>query len=233
MKVTALLAAVCVSAVMSSVAWATEFCVGDQVVTDSHAHGTIVAVYPDQTVDIDFGSSTYNWSINKISPIPSSIDGYRVGDKVVTESHAHGRIIAVYPDHTVDIDFGSTSYNWKTSKISRVYSSIDGFEIGDAVVTDSHAHGTIVAVYDDHSVDIDFGPTTYNWKTSKISLIPSSIDGYRVGDVVVTESHARGTIVAVYPDQSVDIDFGSTTYNWKTSKISRVSYCTGRDTCRH
>ncbi|HEY8269959.1 MAG TPA: hypothetical protein VIG33_03665 [Pseudobdellovibrionaceae bacterium] len=89
----------------------TGFTIGDFIVTKKHFHGMVVALYPDQTVDVKFtfheldgwGDRVVNLPINRVSKIPSSIDGFNVNDNVCTSSHECGRIIALYPDHTVDI----------------------------------------------------------------------------------------------------------------------------------
>ena len=161
-------------------AFARDFCVGDRVVTDNHYRGTVAAVYPDATVDIRFDAgSTNNWPTNRISPIPTRINGFYVDERVVTDNHYAGTIVHAYPDGTVNIRFdaGSTN-NWPTSRISPIPTSINGFYLNERVVTDNHNAGTIVACFPDGSVDIRFDAgSTNNWPTSRISRIRDCTDG--------------------------------------------------------
>ena len=211
------------------------FCVGERVVTDSHFKGKIMSVFPDDTVDILFDTgSTNNWPISRISPIPTSINGFSIEDRVVSDSHFKGKIVSVYPDGTVDIlfDTGSTN-NWPTDRITMIQTRINGFSVDERVVTDSHYKGKIMSVYTDGTVDILFDTgSTNNWPTSRITTIQTRINGFSVDERVVTDSHFKGKIVSVYADGSVDIlfDTGSTN-NWPTSRISRIQYCVGNGNC--
>ena len=102
-----------------------------------------------------------------------------VDERVVTDSHYKGTIIAVYSDETADIKFDTgETHNWPTSRISAISTRINGFSVNDRVVSDSHHKGTIIVVYSDETADIKFDTgETHNWPTSRISKIQNCI-GY-------------------------------------------------------
>ena len=157
-----------------------------------------------------------------------------VGERVVTDTHYRGSITAVYPDGTADVSFDAGgANNWPTSRLSTIPTAINGFYVNEKVVTDNHYRGTIVEAYPDGTVDIIFDAGgNNNWPTSRISTIPTSINGFSLNDRVVTDNHYAGTIVACYLDGTVDVSFDDGgTNNWPTSRISKVQRCIGGGSC--
>ena len=60
----------------------------------------------DGTADIAFDTGgTNNWPDNRISPVQNSVNGFSVGERVVTDNHYEGTIQKTYVDGTVDIAF--------------------------------------------------------------------------------------------------------------------------------
>src|SRR3954471_23267208 len=98
---------VALMAVSSVSAFAQPFSINQVVTTSTKAHGKIVAIYSDETVDLDFGSGwkTVNWAMRDIYEVPTQVGEFTVGESVTTTSKAHGKIIAVYNDHSADILF--------------------------------------------------------------------------------------------------------------------------------
>src|ERR1017187_2257721 len=184
------------------------FYVGERVVTKSHDAGVIVVVYPDNTADIRLDVGVIgNYPLEQISEIQNKINGFYVGERVVTKSHDAGVIVVVYPDNTADIrlDVGVIG-NYPLEQISEIQNKINGFYVGERVVTKSHDAGVIVVVYPDNTADIrlDVG-VIGNYPLEQISEIQNKINGFYVGERVVTKSHDAGVIVVVYPDNTADI----------------------------
>ena len=210
--------------------------IGDRVVTDTHYSGVVTHIYANQTADIHFDDgSDNNWPINRLSKPISSLNGFEVRERVVTETHYHGTITAIFADATANIHFDDGSDNiWPLNRIGKVIRRIGEFSVNQVVVTDTHYRGTITAIYSNSTADIHFEDgSDNNWSLNRLSAPITRLGGFHVRQAVVTDTHYRGTITAIYADSTATIHFeDGSDNNWPLSRIFGEMRCSDPKECR-
>lgn len=197
------------------------FDVGQVVVTDSHLRGRIVAIFRDRRADVQFGHGIESWPLSRLSREITEIGGFAVGETVITDTRYRGVIRQVFTDRTALVQFNFGTETWPVSRLSHEIESIGGFEIGQIVVTDTHYKGRIVNVYADRTADVQFRFGTENWPLSRLGREITSLAGFMIGDVIVTDTHSRGRIAEIYADRTALIEFRHGTETWPLSRIGR------------
>lgn len=198
------------------------FTIGQTVVTDRHARGVIVNIFADETATVRFEDGTHVWPLNRLSREISQLDGYAIGQTVVTDRRARGRIVAIYADKTADVRFEDGTHNWPLNRLGPVVTSMGEFSIGEVVVNDRHQKGSIVEIFADGTANVRYEDGVYNWPLNRLGPVVTSLGGFTVGQVIVNDRHNTGTIVAIFRDQTADVRYQDGTYNWPLSRLGRV-----------
>jgi hypothetical protein len=150
--------------ILTQVAQARGFKIGDRVVTDFHRSGVIYALYDyNQTADVRLDTAgPVNIEVKSLTHTSSCRDGFNIKDRVATKDHYVATITHCYADGSADLhyDVGILG-NQPTKQFSKVITRINGFKVGDRVITGRvvggvELMGTVTECFPDGKVHVTY-----------------------------------------------------------------------------
>ncbi len=190
-------------------------CRGDSVIDNDNDMGVVLEVFNNGKVKIDYHKlrKHYIKSINNVSKEIRCYGQVCRGDQVVDNDNDAGTVLRVYENGRAYIDYFHLNKHYvrtirqlSKSSNNQCYGRLCK---GSIVIDNENDIGTILQVYDNGKILIDYiHLRKHYYKTAnQLSLSYRCSDGLCVGDRIIDNENDTGKVLRIFDNGAVQIDY--------------------------
>jgi preprotein translocase subunit YajC len=216
-----------------------EICVGDRVIYTSGDRAQVQEVFSNGKIAIKWDNSAWSESVVRKTELSKSVNCLSqicTGDRVAFTSGDRATVREMFANRKVIIDWDNSAWSDSAVSLNELAKSSEcsgRICVGNRVAYTSGDTGRIVETYDDGRVVLDWDNSAWSnsvVKEGQVSRAYRCMGELCRGDRVIYTSNDRASVVEIYEDGRVKIDWDNSAWSNSVVRIDELGFSVGE--CR-